>query len=260
MTPARQEAPGPGDIVWMARAGAPVRICSRAAEGGQGVVYQGEAGTGSRVAVKWYRPGAYAARQRQAIASLAAHPRPHPAFAWPIDIVERREGPGFGYVMDWVPERFSSLVEVLRAEQQPSFRVLAALGRELADAFAALHASGLCYRDINFGNLLVDPVRCDVAIVDNDNVGAEDGEAFVRGTLRFMAPEIVREEALPSTASDLYSLAVFLFFLLVHGHPLEGQRVRSSYTWQPGRHVSETELAVQHFGVSGGHVKRPRAR
>jgi serine/threonine protein kinase len=39
-----------------------------------------------------------------------------------------------------------------------------------------------------------------------------------------MAPEIVRGEALPSTQTDLFSLAVLLFLMLVNHHPLEGRR------------------------------------
>lgn len=240
--------PEPGALLQMVRAGSTVRVESRVAEGGQGVVYLGRTDQGAQLAVKWYRPSRFIDRQRRAIADLASHNRPHASFAWPIDLVECPGIAGFGYVMPWVPERFNSLIELLRAPEQPSFRVIIDLARELVDAFAALHASGLCYRDVNFGNLLVDPQRRDVAIVDNDNVGVEGGDVFVKGTLRFMAPEIIRDEALPSTTSDLHSLAVFLFFMLVHGHPLEGRRVRVSYTWDEDGHISETKLAVRHFG------------
>jgi DNA-binding helix-hairpin-helix protein with protein kinase domain len=38
-----------------------------------------------------------------------------------------------------------------------------------------------------------------------------------------MAPEIVRQEALPSSRTDLWSLSVLLFCLLILHHPLEGQ-------------------------------------
>jgi eukaryotic-like serine/threonine-protein kinase len=64
-----------------------------------------------------------------------------------------------------------------------------------------------------------------------------------------MAPEILRNEAMPSTVTDLHSLAVMLFYLLMHGHPLLGMRADASYTWEQGRHISETELMVQNFGV-----------
>ena len=39
-----------------------------------------------------------------------------------------------------------------------------------------------------------------------------------------MAPEIVRGEALPSTNTDLFSLTVLLFYLLIMHHPLDGKR------------------------------------
>jgi serine/threonine protein kinase len=46
----------------------------------------------------------------------------------------------------------------------------------------------------------------------------------IRGTDRFMAPEIVRGEALPSVKTDPYSLSVLLFYLLMVHHPLAGRR------------------------------------
>jgi serine/threonine protein kinase len=64
-----------------------------------------------------------------------------------------------------------------------------------------------------------------VRICDNDNV-AVTGTAGggVLGTPRFMAPEIVRGEARPSTDTDLFSLAVLLFYMFALNHPLEGQK------------------------------------
>jgi eukaryotic-like serine/threonine-protein kinase len=64
-----------------------------------------------------------------------------------------------------------------------------------------------------------------------------------------MAPEILRDEALPSTVTDLHSLAVLLFYLLMHSHPLLGRRADASYTWEDGRHLSESSLLVRNFGA-----------
>jgi hypothetical protein len=89
-----------------------------------------------------------------------------------------------------------------------------------------------------------------VAIIDVDNVGVDGEPTLVKGTGPFMAPEILRDEALPSTSTDLHSLAVLLFYLLMHGHPLLGMRADASYTWDHGGHVSETELLVRNFGVN----------
>jgi serine/threonine protein kinase len=84
---------------------------------------------------------------------------------------------------------------------------------------------GLCYRDISFGNVFFDPDTGEVLICDNDNVAVDgEGKIGVLGTPRFMAPEIVRGEALPSMHTDVFSLAVLLFYMLIMHHPLEGKR------------------------------------
>jgi DNA-binding helix-hairpin-helix protein with protein kinase domain len=103
--------------------------------------------------------------------------------------------------------------------------VIAAAARELAQAFLHLHTRGFCYRDLSFGNLFLNPHSGQILIADNDNI-VVDGtdEDGILGTPRFMAPELVRGEARPCISSDLYSLAVVLFYVLMLHHPLEGRR------------------------------------
>ena len=105
------------------------------------------------------------------------------------------------------------------------FSVIIRLCLGLADAFLKLHAEGMCYRDISLGNVFADPRTGRPLICDTDNVGI-DGQVRSRvlGTSRFMAPEIVRDQALPSIATDLYSLSVLIFYLLMVHHPLIGRR------------------------------------
>jgi len=237
--------PAPGDSLAMARGGATVTVGRRLQEGGQGVVHEVRVGDAT-FALKWLRPSPRTDALRSSITALTERPSPHPAFVWPIDVVTGSGLDGFGYVMRLLGPRFVSFTRML--EDQPSFRDLVTVARNLVDAIAALHASGLCYRDISLSNLFVDPVRSEVAVIDNDNVGIDGGEAFVRGTNQFMAPEIVRDEAMPSTVSDLYSLAVFLFILFMRGHPLEGRRSIAAYSWQQSEHVSENELLLRNYG------------
>jgi DNA-binding helix-hairpin-helix protein with protein kinase domain len=239
--------PTVGEALSMSRAGLTLTVGSRLQEGGQGVVYEAAVGDGI-FALKWLRASERSSALRESIAALVERPRPHPAFIWPIDLVTSDDIEGFGYVMRLMDPRFVSFARMLG--DQPNFRSLTTIARNLVDAFAALHVSGLCYRDISFNNLYVDPIRCEVAVIDNDNIGLDGGDVFVRGTNQFMAPEVVRYEALPSTVTDLYSLAVFLFILFMRGHPLEGTRTMSSYTWAEPDHVSEQELHVRHYGFN----------
>ena len=142
--------------------------------------------------------------------------------------------------MPLLEPRFISLAQLLNQEMQPSFRVVTTLGRELVDAFAVLHSAGLCYRDISFGNLRVDPGACEVAIIDVDQrrrrwrPGAGQGHRAVHGARRSCATR-----RCPSTVTDLHSLAVLLFYLLMHGHPLLGQRADASYHWEVSVRVGD---------------------
>jgi len=236
-----------GRTLRMVRAGTAVAVGDRLGEGGQGVVHAVTIG-GAPYAAKWYRY-APSGELRRSITALVERTSPHRAFIWPIDLVVSDEISGFGYLMPRLESRFSSFAQLVSRPEQPPFRVVISIGRHLVTAFEALHSAGLCYRDISFGNLYVDPDHADVAIIDNDNVGLDGGEVFVWGTLRFMAPEVVRREAAPSSLTDLHSLAVFLFYLFMHGHPLEGVRTDSSYSWASDDHHSETDLALRHFGT-----------
>ena len=202
----------------------PCRIVDFIGGGGQGEVYRADL-RGEMVAVKWYRPALAGPLQHKALDELIGKGEPSGAFLWPLDFVTKPESSSFGYIMPLRDPRFVSMSELMRRNVDPDARVLATTGYSLAEAFLSLHTQGLCYRDISFSNIFFDPGSGDVLICDNDNV-AVDGSALGRilGTPRFMAPEVVRGEALPSSRTDLFSLAILLFNIFFIHHPFEGAR------------------------------------
>ena len=216
----------PGDKVWLQMAGEPCEVRDLIGSGGQGQVYH-TAIHGDDCAMKWYFPHSATDQQRAALERLIHKGPPNDRFLWPLDLATSQDAPGYGYIMPLRQARFRSMSELMARIVDPTFRTLTNLGVELADSFLRLHSLGLCYSDISFGNIFFDPETGEVSICDNDNV-AVDGEGFsdVLGTPRFMAPEIVREEARPNIATDLYSLAVILFYIFMVHHPLEGRRER----------------------------------
>jgi eukaryotic-like serine/threonine-protein kinase len=218
----------PGDLVELSTYRMRCRVESFLGGGGQGEVYQVltlQSGPDRRLALKWYHPHMATAEQRAILHELVEQEPPSPRFLWPLDLATMAKGPGFGYVMPLRRSEFHGLFEVMTCAVSPSFRALATTGMQLADGFWQLHAAGLCYRDISFGNVFFDPGSGDALICDNDNVGIEGrSAATVRGTLGFMAPEIMRGEAMPSAVTDLFSLAVLLFHLFMVHHPLLGRR------------------------------------
>jgi eukaryotic-like serine/threonine-protein kinase len=240
-----------GDCVYMRSARDPLPIGERLGRGGQGTVFGTEL-HGRQLAVKWYRPSAsrvFDNKIQTDLVRLVEGGRPkNQAFIWPIDLVSSPGQPGFGYVMPRLESRFVTCFQMLSSDQAPNFDIKINIGLNLVEAFASLHTEGLCYRDVSFGNLYVDPNAGDVAIIDNDNVGITGEESLIKGTLQFMAPEVMLDKAPPRTESDLYSLALFLFYLFCHGHPLEGAAVDASYNSNEPERPSDHDLLLKHFG------------
>ncbi|MEM4724188.1 MAG: hypothetical protein QXP01_04180, partial [Candidatus Hadarchaeum sp.] len=192
--------------------------------GGQGEVYQVRV-DGQLYALKWYFPQNATPQQRALLEDLVRRGSPSVRFLWPLEMVNDPTALSFGYIMPLREPRFKGLIDLMKRRVEPSFHALCTAAFELADSFLQLHATGLCYRDISFGNVFFDPNTGEVRICDNDNVGVTGAVAGgVLGTPSFMAPEIVRGEAYPSTETDLFSLAVLLFYMFMLHHPLEGKK------------------------------------
>lgn len=214
-----------GQILTAYGSNLPVRVGALLGEGGQAEVYHARV-SNSDHALKWYRREYLSAdarlweRLRNAISAGA----PSEQFLWPFDLVATSGGECGGYLMPLKPEGFVSMVEVMRRTVEPTFRTLTWVGFLLAHSFLKLHAAGLCYRDINFGNVFLNPENGDVRIADTDNVDINLRTGGIRGTPGFMAPEVVRNETHPNSATDRFSLAVLLFYLFMLGHPLKGKR------------------------------------
>jgi eukaryotic-like serine/threonine-protein kinase len=225
----------PGDTVDLQHHRMTCTVEAFLGSGGQGEVYQVRTdGTepGRRHALKWYFPRMATADQLAILDELVRQDAPNSRFLWPIDLARSASGDSFGYLMALRGSRYRGIVDLMDRSAQPAFRTIAVTGFQLADGFFELHAAGLCYRDISFGNVFFDPDTGDVLICDNDNVGIDGrSNATVRGTSGFMAPEIMCGEAMPSVATDLYSLSVLMFYLFLIHHPLQGRRELEQPFW-----------------------------
>ncbi len=219
-----------GEIVQLQTVGLAYKVEKFLGGGSQGEVYRARPadgqGGGAPVALKWFFPD-YLRQDpdlRARLERAVDTGPPSDRFLWPQGLVHTANRPGFGYVMPLREDRFVGITDLVTRRAVPTFRTLVTAGFELAHNYLQLHAQGLCYHDISFGNVFFDPQSGEVRICDNDNVSVNKQRSAIAGTLRFMAPEIVRGEAAPDTQTDLFSLAVLLFYMLVNHHPLEGER------------------------------------
>jgi len=200
-------------------------------EGGQGQVWRvtPSRGAGPDYALKWYFPDTATDEQWQALSRLVEGGAPDARFLWPLELARAPGKEGFGYLMGLRSDTFSSMVDVMRRAVEPNFRTLATAGFELADGFLQLHSRGLCYLDISFGNMFVQPEDGRILICDTDNVRVDGQAASIAGTPKFMAPEVIRDLLAnriprPNRKTDLFSLSVLLFYMFMMHHPFEGRR------------------------------------
>lgn len=203
-----------------------LRVLGRLGGGTQGDVYK-VAYNGDLKALKWYRSDVFLSRDDfvQNLQRNIDRRAPASDFLWPIDRTEVDSEGHFGYVMDLKPDGYYEAGDLfLCPELFTTFKRIVDACLNIVYAFMALHGAGYVYRDISGGNFFINPQTGKVLICDNDNVAPPNADTGIRGTPRFMAPEVVVTNANPSNKSDLHSLAVFIFYLLLMQHPLEGCR------------------------------------
>ncbi len=195
--------------------------------GGQGSVYEADCG-GLKLALKWYHPQVAISDEklRQRISRMVQQGPPDQSFVWPMDLVEINGQKSFGYIMPLISNDRRPLKEMFTQGQErinPSLVARVTACFNIASSFQRLHATGYCYQDINLGGFFIDPERGTIQICDADNISIDGELGGVYGTRKFMAPEVFRREALPSTKTDLYSMAVLFFYLILNWHPLDGK-------------------------------------
>ncbi len=143
--------------------------------------------------------------------------------------------PYLGYVMERIDDAVALSHLVYPSDRNANWHTSTGglrrrlrIGSELARTFQQIHRNGLCYVDLSWQNVLVpsDSMKTSVKLIDPDNLiipGTSLTEVI--GTEGFIAPELLKESRFPNHASDRWSLAVAIFYLLVLNHPFFGDQV-----------------------------------
>ena len=206
------------------------RLIELLGEGGMATVFRAtDTGLGRDVALKLLRPeylrdpdfSSRFRQEAQAAASLS-----HPNVVHVYDYGEDTTGPFI--VMELVDGE--DLATILRRTGALSPRQVARIGSGVARALAAAHANGLIHRDVKPGNVLIG-TDGRVKVVDF-GIARAIAEAQLTlpgttlGSVHYFSPEQARGE--PATAaSDLYSLGIVLYEMLVGSRPFEGDSAAS---------------------------------
>ncbi|WP_214407868.1 serine/threonine-protein kinase, partial [Pseudonocardia lacus] len=183
--------------------------------------------TGQDVAVKVFTTApspADAGRDRREVRILSA--LRHPGL---VAFLDAGTADGDRYVVtDLVDGR--SLADALNDGRMDAAAV-AALGAELADALAYVHAQGVVHRDVKPANILLDrdgrPRLADFGIARLDGATKVTHTGVVIGTAAYMAPEQVRGHDVTAPA-DVYSLGLVLLEALTGEREFPGSAVEAA--------------------------------
>lgn len=206
--------------------------------GGQGDVMLAS-WNGKEYALKWYNKDeqdVVGGSQYTTISKLTRMHNPDEfLFLWPEQIVTETgsaaSGAMFGYVMKVLPDNFYDMQDFLRStgdqKQQifKSFHAMIWAAMYIVTAVRKLHLNGMSYKDLNAGNISINPETGRILMVDCDNISVDGDPCSINGTRGYMAPEIVRSNFVktPTIQSDQFSLAIILYRLFYMDHPMEGK-------------------------------------
>ncbi|HXQ72591.1 MAG TPA: protein kinase [Pyrinomonadaceae bacterium] len=206
------------------------RIDERLNEGGMGTVYRATHVLMEKtVAIKVLRPSLAADEKivaRFSREARAASRISHPNALTVTDFGEDENGTVF-LVMEYLSGR--TLKKLIRDEGPLPLTRVVEIIRQVGDALNAAHAQGVVHRDLKSDNImLIDTMAGDHAkVLDfgiakiNEPEGKRDTELtapnLVIGTPQYMSPEQCSQDSEIDARSDIYSLGVILYEMLV-GH------------------------------------------
>ncbi len=176
-----------------------------------------------QVAVKLLRvAGPHKTRVDRMLREARALARVHHPNVVVVHDAEERDG-RVGLCMEFIRGR--NLAQILESDGPRGAAEAAAIGQDVCQALAAVHAAGLLHRDVKAQNVMREDGGRIVLMDFGAGLPLVDTPArpgSIIGTPLYLAPEVL-EYGQVSLRSDIYSIGVLLYHLVTNDYPVRGQ-------------------------------------
>lgn len=142
-----------------------------------------------------------------------------------IKLIEHIKGENLEFIiMENGPKRMlSEFVKQFASSRLPSYESKQ-IFEQIVEAVVYLHNNDICHRDLKLQNILVDE-RISVKLIDfGFAIECKDKQKLkvFCGTYSYMAPELVSKIPYHGKATDVWSLGVVLYLLILGDYPFKG--------------------------------------